>query len=204
MSERNRVAPDGTIVATGVRGAWLGNRGGPLHPSDGRHEIVRTSVTTRWITCMLSFRGRRVAQWTPGLYTPLFFLDEAVALAAGHRPCARCRRAAFDAYTQAWAASGTVPRAPELDARLSVERAVTHRARWAELPTGAFVIDRDGPAVVTDEHLVTWDGTRYGYGRRRGRPSGGFAEVLTPASTVAVLRAGYPVQLDPAAADRSF
>ena len=199
MSEQNRVGPDGRIVATDVRGAWMGNRGGPLHPNDGRHEIVRSSVTARWITCRLSFRGRRVEQWAPGRYTPLFFRDEAVAFAAGHRPCAECRRADFNTYRTAWGAGGAVPSAAELDARLHVERVNTHRAAWSKLPTGVFVIQVDGFALVVDDHLVAWDAARYGYGARRDRPTSGYAEVLTPVSTVAVLRAGYPVQLDAAA-----
>ncbi|WP_375503963.1 hypothetical protein [uncultured Jatrophihabitans sp.] len=195
MSAQNRVTPDGQIVATDVRGAWLGNRG-LLHGRDGSRRIVRASASTRWITCELSFRSRRVPQWAPKRYTPVFFLDEAVALAAGHRPCAECRRAAFLAYCAAWASGGSVPRAPALDIRLAAERGRTHRAPWADLPTGTFVVDNGHLALVRDDHLLDWDTQRYGYGPRRRRPTNGTTVVQTPAATVGVLQAGYPVQLD--------
>lgn len=98
---RNRVTPSGLIVASPGRGAWMGNRG-RLHDGAGSREIVRNHQTTAWITCRLQYRGRRAAQWHPRHYTPLFFLDEAVALAAGHRPCALCRRADYRTFRDAW------------------------------------------------------------------------------------------------------
>jgi hypothetical protein len=94
---RNRVSPLGEIIAVFGRGGWMGNRG-RLHEGAGRRDIVRNHQHKTWITCALSFRGRRVAQWEPRRYTPLFFLDEAMALAAGHRPCAECRHSAYRTY----------------------------------------------------------------------------------------------------------
>src|SRR3954447_10743844 len=91
---RNRVTPMGDIEAIPLRGAWTGNRG-ILHSGT---QIVRFHASDLWITCALEFRGRRQAQWQPHHYTFLYFHDEAVSLAAGHRPCAECRRAAYDAY----------------------------------------------------------------------------------------------------------
>ena len=94
---RNRVSPLGEIIAVPGRGAWMGNRG-RLHRGRGARDVVRNHQHKTWITCALTFRGRRVPQWEQNRYTPLFFLDEAVALAAGHRPCAECRRKAYNRY----------------------------------------------------------------------------------------------------------
>jgi hypothetical protein len=133
----------------------------------------------------------------------LFFLDEAVAFAAGHRPCAECRRIDYNAYRQAWREThgGTTPYAKDMDSRLHRER--TDRSQnslpWRILPDGAFVATDDGPTIVVGDHLSVWDEADNAYRRRLPRPAAGSASVLTPLSTVAVLRAGYPVQIDPAA-----
>jgi hypothetical protein len=199
---RNRVTPLGDIVAIALRGAWTGNRG-ILH--SGR-EIVRFHASDLWIVCALDFRDRRHEQWRPHHYTFLYFHDEAVAFAAGHRPCAFCRRDSYDAYREAWADSlgVDVPSAKALNRRLHAERIVrgTHRRRihalpWTELPDGAFVLSDASPAVVVGDRLTGW--THAGYGERHARPRRGTAEVITPPSTVAALRAGYPVQIDDAA-----
>ena len=102
MALQTRVDPRGAIVACPARGTFIGNRGGVLH--DNR-EIVRQYAGRRWITCLVEFKGRRRTVMSPNRYTELFFLDEAVALAAGHRPCAECRRDRFDAFKEAWAHS---------------------------------------------------------------------------------------------------
>jgi hypothetical protein len=219
MPERNRVTPSGEIVATPLRGAWTGNRG-VLH--EGR-EIRRFHAGNLWITCALEFRGRHRELWLPNRWTPLFFHDEAVAFAAGHRPCGECRHAEYQAYKAAWAEAvgGAPPSAGEMNRRLHAERLHrgTHRRRlhrvpWKNLPDGAFVIGiqggsgradtgatRDAPAVtprlVLGGELVAWSPT--GYGARTRRPRRGDATVLTPPATLAVLRAGYPVQIDAAA-----
>src|ERR1700732_822885 len=99
MARQNRVTPAGDVIATPERGTFLGNRG-VLHDDQGR--IKRAWQLKRWIVCVLEFKGRRRAVMTPGRYTELFFLDEATALAAGHRPCAECRRERFNAFREAW------------------------------------------------------------------------------------------------------
>ncbi|MFL5911559.1 MAG: hypothetical protein ACJ768_13420 [Gaiellaceae bacterium] len=189
----------GDIVAIPLRGAWTGNRG-ILH--DGT-EIVRFHASDLWITCALQFRGRWSEQWRPHHFTWLYFHDEAVSFAAGHRPCAECRRDAYNAYRVAWAQGLRVdpPSAKQMNRRLHGERIVrgTHRRRihamqWADLPDGAFVMLDTGPAVVIGRTLVEW--THAGYGERRRRPCRGQANVITPPSSVAALRAGYPVQID--------
>jgi hypothetical protein len=90
MPLQNRVGPAGAIIVTPARGTLMSNRGGVLH--DEHRRIVRQSAGKRWITCLLEFKGRRRSVMSPRRYTELFFLDEAVALSAGHRPCAECRR----------------------------------------------------------------------------------------------------------------
>jgi hypothetical protein len=199
---RNRVTPCGEIVAVAGRGAWMGNRG-RLHEGRGARDIVRNHQTKTWIACVLEFKGRHAAQWAPNHYTQLFFLDEAVAFAAGHRPCAECRRGDYNAYRQAWMQThgGTTPYAKDIDNQLHRERTDTaeHLLPWSSLPDGVFVRTEDGPAVVLGDHLTVWDERAYAYRRRLPRPAVGSASVLTPASTVAVLRTGYPVQIDLAA-----
>jgi hypothetical protein len=199
---RNRVTPTGEIVAIPLRGAWTGNRG-ILHR--GR-DIVRFHAGDLWITCLLEFRERRQQQWQPHHYTFLFFHDEAVSFAAGHRPCAECRRDAYSAYRAAWAAGlgGEPPSAREINRQLHRERIVpgTHRRRfhelpWADLPDGAFVMLGDAPAVAVGDHLAEW--TPEGYATRRARPRHGVATVVTPPSTLAAFRAGYAPQIDDSA-----
>ena len=155
MPRRNRVTPLGEIVADPERGTYFGNRG-VLHDEGGR--IRRPWQVRRWLICLLEFKGRHRAVMTPNRYTELFFLDEATGLAAGHRPCAECRRARFRAFRDAWAAGnhGTIGadpiRAATIDDRLHSERVGpdrskrTFRAKLDELPDGVFVMldDRGG------------------------------------------------------------
>lgn len=192
---QNRVTPTGDIVAIPLRGAWMGNRG-ILHDDTGR--VVRKHGSYLWITCALSFRDWRAVQWHPHHYTVLFFHDEAVSLAAGHRPCALCRRQAYEAYRQAAAdADGSEPlSAKELDARLHAERLSPrtrvrrlHEMPWRDVPRWAFVLVDDVPHLVTSDAVVPW--TTSGYGPRRARPWRGIATVLTPPTSVGALRAGY-------------
>jgi uncharacterized protein YciI len=199
---RNRVTPTGDIVAIPLRGAWTGNRG-ILH--EGRR-IVRFHASDLWITCALEFRGRRSPQWRPHHFTWLYFHDEAVSFAAGHRPCGECRRASYRDYRDRWTdeLGVPVPSAKDMNRRLHGERIVrgTHRRRvhelpWASLPDGTFVHLDDAPAVVLGAHLTQW--TPEGYGTRVRRPAAGTARVITPPATVAVLRAGYPLQVDDSA-----
>src|SRR5258708_7610528 len=114
MPLQNRVDPRGVIFRSTARGTFMGNRGGALH-NDNR-EIVRQFKDRRWIACLLEFKGRRRLVMSPGRYTELFFLDEAVALAAGHRPCAECRRERFNAFKNAWIRGGDPPGASSLPA----------------------------------------------------------------------------------------
>lgn len=196
---RNRVTPSGEIVAMPLRGSWMGNRG-ILHDDSGR--VFRNHASSLWITCALEFRGWRAEQWQPHHYTVLFFHDEAVSLAAGHRPCALCRRGAYDAYRDALAAHDDGKRllAKEIDARLHAERLVPrtrtrrlHEMSWADVPAGTFVLLDDAPFLVAAESLTRW--TTAGYAETRPRPRNGTATVITPPASVAALRAGYRPQV---------
>jgi hypothetical protein len=196
---RNRITPTGEIVAVPLRGAWTGNRG-CLHRGT---DIVRQWASPHWLICTLEYKGIRREQWVPRRLTWLFFHDEAVAFAAGHRPCGECRHAEYQAYKAAWADAlgGAPPSAGEMNQRLHAERIFrgTHRRRvhevpWPELPDGAFVAGEDAPELILGDELVTW--TPAGYGKRRRRPRRGTAGAITPPATLAVLRAGYPVQID--------
>jgi hypothetical protein len=199
---RNRVSPLGEIIAVPGRGTWMGNRG-RLHRGRGTRDVVRNHQHKTWITCALSFRGRRVPQWEPNRYTPLFFLDEAVALAAGHRPCAECRRKAYNTYRMLWfeTHSGAMPYAKDMDAQLHHERTgrAGHRTSWEGLLDGVFVASDSGPAVVVGDHLAVWNQRDNIYREKLPRPETGIATVLTPPSTVQIVRAGYPVQIDESA-----
>jgi hypothetical protein len=194
------VTPFGQIVAIDQRGLFMGNRG-CLHRTP--RVIARPWQVRRWITCALEHKGWVAPRWEPRRWTPLFFWDEAVALAAGHRPCALCRRADFDAWLDAWqAAFGDRPRVDPLDRRLHAERLDgreqrRHRQAWADLPAGAFVAVDDSAALVLADRLVPWSVP--GYGAPVDRPGRGDASVLTPRSTVDVLRHGYRPTLHPSA-----
>jgi hypothetical protein len=200
---RNRVTPLSDIVAIDLRGAWLGNRG-ILHQGT---EIVRFHGSNLWIICALRHKDWRLPQWAAGHFTVLFFHDEAVALAAGHRPCALCRRDAYNSYRTAWANGlGTpVPLAKDIDHQLHGERIVrgSHRRRvhpmdWHTVPSGAFVRAAGRPAIVLDDVIIPW--SDHGYESATPRPAAGTVEVITPPSSLAVLRAGYRPQIDISAA----
>jgi len=206
----NRVTPRGEIVAIDQRGTFMGNRGS-IHRAP--YEIARPFQVRRWITCVLEFKGWVAPKWVPGRWTPLFFWDEAVALAAGHRPCALCRRPDYNRWRDAWlAAHGERPGADAMDLRLHADRLDgprqrTHTRPWPDLPAGTFVAvptatataSAEGatPAVVFDDHLRPWSPA--GYGRPLDRPGRGEAIVLTPAATVDVLAHGYSPAIHPAA-----
>jgi hypothetical protein len=198
--QRNRVTPLGDIVATPLRGSWMGNRG-ILHRGT---EIVSFHRSDLWITCALGYQDWRAPQWAPGHYTVLFFHDEAVALAAGHRPCALCRQPAYRAFRDA--AAGSEPMgAKDIDRRLHAERLVrgTHRRRlhtreWRELPDGVFVLLEGVPGLVVGDAVVPW--SPQGYSPALRRPIDGWADVITPPFSLTALAAGYPVQIDSTAA----
>jgi len=203
MPRQNRVTPFSTLIATPARGTLTGNRG-CLH--DDRQEIRRQYQGKRWIICLLEFKGRKRAIMTPGHYTELFFLDEATALAAGHRPCAECQRERFERFRDTWAIAnpelcGTYrPTATALDAALHLERtAPSVRATRVcdsieNLPNGVFVTDDGQNAyLVLKSQLLRWSPAGYEHPPMHAIRYP--VRVLTPASVVRTLAAGYPVDI---------
>jgi hypothetical protein len=197
MPLRNRATPLGDVISDCARGLVYANRG-CLHDASG--EIRRRFDGRRWIACRLSFKGRRRSPlMVPGRYTELFFLDEATALAAGHRPCAECRREDYDRLRALWSRLGPgqggadaidrVLHGERVDPRTRGQR--RHERALNELPDGAFVLVKDSPWLVLGDQLVAW--TPAGYTERRPRPRGHgeLGVVLTPPSLVEVLRAGW-------------
>jgi hypothetical protein len=195
MPLQNRVTPFSELVAHPARGLLYGNRG-CLHDDAGR--IRRRSGTRRWIACQLEFRGwQRGPKLQPGTFTELFFLDEVTALAAGHRPCALCRRADYVKLGERWRElhPGQVG-ADAIDLQLEGERydpasrgRRLHDAAYDSLPDGAFVV-REGEAwLVRGPQLLRW--TPAGYAERLPRPRIATAAVLTPPSLLAVLAGGW-------------
>ena len=195
MPLRNRVTPFSELTADPARGLVYGNRG-CLHDADG--QIVRRYGVKRWISCRLEFKGwKRTRLLQPGRFTELFFLDEATAFAAGHRPCALCRYEDYRSFVTLWHKlhPGDEAGADAIDARLHAERVdrVTreqrrHEAPFESLPDGALVADGDAALLVLGERLLRWTPAGYVDGRRRPH---GTAAVLTPPSLVAVLAAGW-------------
>jgi hypothetical protein len=198
MPLQNRVTPYGDIVALPGRGLVIGNRG-VLH--DEQRRIVRATQVKRWIACRLEYRGVRRLIMAPRRWTELFFLDEAAAFAAGHRPCAFCRNADYKRFQKFWqAALGGSPDADAMDAVLHAERLDGRRKRmWradiATLPDGTYISIDAAPYVVWGDEYVAWSDS--GYGKRLPRLAHGDVDVLTPRSIVAIFNAGYRPAVHP-------
>jgi hypothetical protein len=201
VARQNRVTPLGELIATPVRGNLMGNRG-CLHDTEGR--IRRAFVGRRWIICVLQFKGRRRPIMAPGRYTELFFLDEATALAAGHRPCMECQRGRYLLFREHWMAARAPTEAPpsvdDIDRVLHAERLRTsrsrrtYRERVSRLPEGAMVVDRDhGPCLVSTGSLRPWSPA--GYRAPVWPDRDAEVDVLTPRSLVGALAHGYPVEV---------
>lgn len=197
--KQNRVTPFGQFDAVEVRGTFLGNRG-RLHNEAG--EIgSRTFAHRSWICCLLEFKGRHRVVFSPTSYSELFALDEAVFMAAGHRPCGECRRAAFDSFKEAWRLAhglAHLPRAAELDMALHAARLDhhgrqrTHTVQLGRLPDGVMIETPGsvgGAALVWRGQLHPW--SHAGYGTPFDLDPESQVVVLTPQPTVAVLAAGY-------------
>src|SRR5262245_16882688 len=186
----------------------MGNRG-RLH--DYAQRIVRRQVAgyRAWVTCLLEFKGRRRPVMAPGRYTELFFLDEATALAAGHRPCGECRRADYRRFKAAWLA-GNPDRGLAGDVRIAAIDRELHRDRLnaeghqrtfstdlAALPDGVFVTGASAETLflVWEGGLWPWSPDGYGPSERTGDVE--VVTVLTPRSTVAAIAAGYTPNVRP-------
>lgn len=205
---QNRVLPTGEIVSAPFRGHFTGNRG--ILPFDAAGWLGRSRWKHQhWIICTLHHpRGRYHGPQPARGWTPLFFTDEAVGLAAGHRPCAYCRRDAYDAWRTAWEqAFGHWPGHKEADKYLHKARVtrrreqVRHIADIGTLPTGAFVLLQGLPHLVRKDGICSWENGQYG--PIVPRPTGPVS-VLTPRPTISILHAGFrPEFADAASSDQN-
>jgi hypothetical protein len=200
MPLQNRVTPFGEIVATPERGTLFGIRGGRIHDPVTRTLLKRRFTSRRWICCELQFKGRKHEVFGHG-YTALFFLDEATAFAAGHRPCFECRRADALRFREAFARGNglkSLPLADEMDLRLHAERRSPRISigDWRSLPDGAMVARAGEPCLVLGGELLGWSPGGYLPPPRANRSS---LRLLTPQAIVAALRAGYGARLHPSA-----
>jgi|SRR5579862_521048 len=201
MPLQNRVTPFGDIVAIKQRGTFIGNRG-IIHDPATRTLLGRRWTTKAWLVCLLHYKGRRREVMSRRSWTELFFLDEAVALAAGHRPCFYCRREDAEAFRAAWAMGRgePPPLAPEMDAVLHGQRLDHGRKRVHampgpadELPDGVMITAGGAAYILARGRAFRW--TEQGYGRAEEIPRD--AGLLTPPSTLLAMRAGYRPLLHP-------
>lgn len=208
MPRQNRVSPFGDIVSDPARGLFMGNRG-ILHDAEGKLGAARWRHP-HWIICLTEFKDRRRAVMSPDRYTELFFSDEAAALAAGHRPCAECRRAAYNDFCRAWTAgqgADHLLRAPDIDATLHGQRVqarnrrqITYRENLSALPDGAFFscLSAPGAAILkAGDRLWKWSFAGYALIAGKDTDPNEIVEVLTPRATVSALAAGYRPELHP-------
>ena len=199
MPLQNRVTPLGDIVGAPERGEFTGNRG-IIHDPESRTLLQRRWTSRAWIICALRYRDVRRKIMGTGSWTELFFLDEATALAAGHRPCFFCRRDEARSFQTRFPRDrpSAVPKAGDIDKVLHAERLDGRRKRLhalaspiAELPDGTMVLLEGAPHLVLDGLVRPW--SHQGYGAPFRPPLRG--ELLTPPSTMATLRAGYRPRL---------
>lgn len=199
---QNRVDPFGRIFRTSARGSFMGNRG-VIH--NGQQQITHAFKHKAWITCALEFKGRKRTVMTPGRWTELFFLDEATAFAAGHRPCFECRKEDAKKFKACWIQGNPsynfsmTTSIKEIDEVIHRERIdseknkVTHQQIAADLAEGTFVVINTEPHLFSQGRLHRW--TPFGYDNTTAVPEGSMLTVLTPYSIVNAFRAGYTPQI---------
>jgi hypothetical protein len=208
MPLQNRVTPFGEIIRTAARGTMMGNRG-IIHDSRSKRLLARRWQHQSWICCALEFKGFQHPIMGAGSYTELFFLDEVTAFAAGHRPCAYCRRRDFNAFKLAWVEANAIDRsvaevrAASIDHQIHCERVtrrrekITFEAQLGALPDGTFVADRGEAFLVSGKQLFVW--RPEGYGAPVARGNDRRVTVLTPRSVVAAFRQGHRPLVHPTA-----
>jgi hypothetical protein len=195
MPLQNRVTPSGDIIATPHRGMFTGNRG-IIHDPATKTLLSKRWASQAWITCLCEFRGWRRKVMGGRSWTELFFLDEATAFAAGHRPCFFCRRDDANRFRAAWEVGngGAKILARDIDTVLHRERLVGGKKRLHaltmpldELPDGAMLQDGSESYLIVRGRALAWSPAGY---RRAHDPLSG-AMLLTPPSTLRALSAGY-------------
>lgn len=195
MPLQNRVDPRGNLIFTAARGAWLGNRG-ILH--NEQKQILRPWQHKSWVICQLQFKSRQRRVFGPNTYSELFFIDEATAFAAGHRPCGECRRERYNEFKAAWSAANgkAIVTIAEIDRQLHKERAVrgggkvTYAARFGDLPAGSFIELDDKPYLLWNNDALAW--SPEGYASDLRQPDANErVTVLTPLSIVRMFIHGF-------------
>lgn len=199
---QNRVDPLGRIIKTSARGSWMGNRG-VIH--NKHKEITHKFKHIAWITCVLEFKGRQRTVMTAGRWTELFFLDEATAFAAGHRPCFECRREDAKRFKSCWIQGNPhynfsmSTSIHEIDAIIHRERItrekekVMHERLSSAIPDGVFTFVNEDPYLFSKGKLHRW--TPFGYEDSIAVPEASMLTILTPDSIVNAFRAGYAPQI---------
>jgi hypothetical protein len=203
MPLQNRVTPSGDIIATPHRGLFTGNRG-IIHDPATKTLLTRRWASQAWLTCVCEFRGRRREVMGGRSWTELFFLDEATAFAAGHRPCFFCRRDDAVRFRAAWEQGNDVTkvRARDIDAVLHRERLSGGKKQLhavpiplEELPDGAMVREGTESFLIVQGRALLWLPSGY-----RNAPNAlQDAMLLTPPSTLRALSTGYRPVLHPTA-----
>jgi hypothetical protein len=201
MPLQNRVTPTGDIIATPHRGMFTGNRG-IIHDPATKTLLKKRWSSPAWITCVCEFRGWRRPVMGRRSWTELFFLDEATAFAAGHRPCFFCRRDDANRFRAAWEAGNGAKnvRAREIDAVLHGERLERGKKRLhpvplpvKQLPDGAMLQRSEDSFLILQGTALQWSMAGY----REAVDALDDALLLTPPSTLRALSAGYQPVLHP-------
>ena len=199
---QNRVDPQGNIIKTSARGTWLGNRG-QLHGDT--QTILRPFKLKAWLICLLQFKGRHRQVMAPNLYTELFFLDEATAFAAGHRPCFECRRDDANHFKTTWLKGNPdygfnyktlIGKIDEIIHQERIDkngRKITFEATVEDLPDGVFIQIGAEPYLFANKMIRRW--TPFGYEQDAPLPASTKVTVLTPRSVVNAFRSGYQPQM---------
>lgn len=208
MPLQNRVTPFGTIISSSSRGMWMGNRG-VLHK---QQQIIRPFKLLNWVTCVLEYHGVRRKVMSEGRYTELFFLDEATAFAAGHRPCAECRRKEYSRFKELWLKANkdhyalpdntmkSIDRVNHTERMNSRAEKITYPEQLGRLPNGAMIVlpGTETPFLNWNKQLLEW--SEHGYTRGITASEETMVTVLTPKSFVRVFEQGYTPQVHPSAA----
>lgn len=199
---QNRVDPLGNIIKTSAKGLWMGNRG-ILH--NDKKEVLRPFKLKAWLICKLEFNGRKRQIMAPHRYTELFFMDEATAFAAGHRPCFECRRQDYNRFKLFWLKGNPEYGFDEktsfqkIDDILHKERIgrdklkITFEEHADKLPDGTFVLLNDKPFLISGGMVYLW--SAFGYEKGVLLHANNKLTVLTPRSVVSAFRAGYVPQI---------
>jgi len=199
---QNRVDPLGNIIKTSARGTWMGNRG-VIHSPE--QQILRPFKLKAWLICKLEFKGWHRPVMAPNRYTELFFLDEATAFAAGHRPCFECRREDYNKFKSLWLKGNpgygfnektSIKKIDDIlhSERMNPDRSkITYEENIKGLSNGAFVLFNNQPHLIYNGLMHLW--SPFGYGKGIALPGDDKLPVLTPKSVVNTFRAGYVPQV---------